>query len=125
VPLILEGVTKMMVAKWLFKRSSDFIAKVSDKATPLPYITAKNNDNIFTMRAFRALIEDEDIDGLEYLVGKEDPDLEIALAKDPADMSPNEIGAHIKIEHVLFRLYNNIDLKTPFTSEEAMDMRGY
>jgi hypothetical protein len=31
--------TKMMVAKWLFKRSSDFIAKVSDKATPLPYIT--------------------------------------------------------------------------------------
>jgi hypothetical protein len=30
VPLILEGVTKMMVAKWLFKRSSDFIAKVSD-----------------------------------------------------------------------------------------------
>jgi hypothetical protein len=45
----------MMVAKWLFKRSSDFIAKVSDKATPLPYITAKNNDNIFTMRAFRAL----------------------------------------------------------------------
>jgi hypothetical protein len=34
VPLILEGVTKMMVAKWLFKRSSDFIAKVSDKATP-------------------------------------------------------------------------------------------
>jgi hypothetical protein len=46
VPLILEGVTKMMVAKWLFKRSSDFIAKVSDKATPLPYITAKNNDNI-------------------------------------------------------------------------------
>jgi hypothetical protein len=33
VPLILEGVTKMMVAKWLFKRSSDFIAKVSDKAT--------------------------------------------------------------------------------------------
>jgi hypothetical protein len=45
------------------------------------------------MRAFRALIEDEDIDGLEYLVGKEDPDLEIALAKDPADMSPNEIGA--------------------------------
>jgi hypothetical protein len=28
------------------------------------------------------------IDGLEYLVGKEDPDLEIALAKDPADMSP-------------------------------------
>jgi hypothetical protein len=29
VPLILEGVTKMMVAKWLFKRSSDFIAKVS------------------------------------------------------------------------------------------------
>jgi hypothetical protein len=31
------------------------------------------------MRAFR----DED-DGLEYLVGKEDPDLEIALAKDPA-----------------------------------------
>jgi hypothetical protein len=41
VPLILEGVTKMMVAKWLFKRSSDFIAKVSDKATPLPYITAK------------------------------------------------------------------------------------
>jgi hypothetical protein len=77
------------------------------------------------MRAFRALIEDEDIDGLEYLVGKEDPDLEIALAKDPADMSPNEIGAlNIKIEHVLFRLYNNIDLKTPFTSEEeAMDMR--
>jgi hypothetical protein len=48
--------------------------------------------------------------------------LEIALAKDPADMSPNEIGA-LKIEHVLFRLYNNIDLKTPFTSEEAMDMR--
>jgi hypothetical protein len=42
VPLILE-VTKMMVAKWLFKRSSDFIAKVSDKATPT-YITAKNND---------------------------------------------------------------------------------
>jgi hypothetical protein len=40
VPLILEGVTKMMVAKWLFKRSSDFIAKVSDKA-PLPYITAR------------------------------------------------------------------------------------
>jgi hypothetical protein len=39
-------------------------------------------------------------------------------------MSPNEIGAlNIKIEHVLFRLYNNIDLKTPFTSEEAMDMR--
>jgi hypothetical protein len=30
------------------QRSSDFIAKVSDKATPLPYITAKN-DNIFTM----------------------------------------------------------------------------
>jgi hypothetical protein len=52
-----------------------------------------------------------------------DPDLEIALAKDPPDMSPNEIGAlNIKIEHVLFRLYNNIDLKTP-TSEEAMDMR--
>jgi hypothetical protein len=41
VPLILEGVTKMLVAKWLFKRSSDFIAEVSDKATPLPYITAK------------------------------------------------------------------------------------
>jgi hypothetical protein len=94
VPLILEGVTKMMVAKWLFKRSSDFIAKVSDKATPLPYITAKNNDNIL-YESFRALIEDEDIDGLEYLVGKEDPDLEIALAKDPADMSPNEIGALI------------------------------
>jgi hypothetical protein len=35
VPLILEGVTKMMVAKWLFKRSSDFIAKVSDKATAI------------------------------------------------------------------------------------------
>jgi hypothetical protein len=70
----------MMVAKWLFKRSSDFIAKVSDKATPLPYITAKTT-LFFTMRAFRALIEDEDIDGLEYLVGKEDPDLEIALAK--------------------------------------------
>jgi hypothetical protein len=36
-------------------------------------------------------------------------------------MSPNEIGAlNIKIEHVLFRLYNNIDLKTPFTSEEDM-----
>jgi hypothetical protein len=31
------------------QRSSDFIAKVSDKATPLPYITAKNNDNIFYM----------------------------------------------------------------------------
>jgi hypothetical protein len=61
----------MMVAKWLFKRSSDFIAKVSDKATPLPYITAKNNDNIFYYESFRALIEDEDIDGLEYLVGKE------------------------------------------------------
>jgi hypothetical protein len=27
--------------------------------------------------SFRALIEDEDIDGLEYLVGKEDPDLEM------------------------------------------------
>jgi hypothetical protein len=81
----------MMVAKWLFKRSSDFIAKVSDKATPCH--TSQQRDNIFTMRAFRALIEDEDIDGLEYLVGKEDPDLEIALAKDPADMSPNEIGA--------------------------------
>jgi hypothetical protein len=27
------------------QKSSDFIAKVSDKATP-PYITAKNNDNI-------------------------------------------------------------------------------
>jgi hypothetical protein len=67
------------------QRSSDFIAKVSDKATPLH--TSQHNDNIFTMRAFRALIEDEDIDGLEYLVGKEDPDLEIALAKDPADMS--------------------------------------
>jgi hypothetical protein len=41
------------------------------------------------------------LDGLEYLVGKEDPDLEILLAKDPADMSPNEIGAlNIKIEHV-------------------------
>jgi hypothetical protein len=70
------------------------------------------------MRAFRALIEDEDIDGLEYLVGKEDPDLEIALAKDPADMSPNEIGANIKIEHVLFRLYNNIDLKTPLLQKK-------
>jgi hypothetical protein len=35
------------------------------------------------------------------IVGKEDPDLEIALAKDPADMSPNEIGAlnNIKTEH--------------------------
>jgi hypothetical protein len=39
-------------------------------------------------------------------------------------MSPNEIVLY-KIEHVLFRLYNNIDLKTPFTLEEAMDMRGY
>jgi hypothetical protein len=57
----------MMVAKWLFKRSSDFIAKVSDKATPLPYITARIT-TIFYYRAFRALIEDEDIDGLEYLV---------------------------------------------------------
>jgi hypothetical protein len=56
VPLILEGVTKMMVAKWLFKRSSDFIAKVSDKATPLPYTSQqKNNDNIFTMRALGPL----------------------------------------------------------------------
>jgi hypothetical protein len=50
---------------------------------------------------------------------KEDPDLEIALAKDPADMSPNEIGAlNIKIEHVLFRLYNNIDLKTPLLQKK-------
>jgi hypothetical protein len=48
VPLILEGVTKMMVAKWLFKRSSDFIAKVSDKATPLPYIT-KEETTIFLL----------------------------------------------------------------------------
>jgi hypothetical protein len=32
----------MMVAKWLFKRSYFFIAKVSDKATPT-YITAENN----------------------------------------------------------------------------------
>jgi hypothetical protein len=63
VPLILEGVTKMMVAKWLFKRSSDFIAKVSDKATPCHTSQQKNNDNIFTMRAL-GLIEDEDIDGL-------------------------------------------------------------
>jgi hypothetical protein len=102
------------------KRSSDFIA-VSDKAT---HIHHSKVTTIFYYEIFRALIEDEDIDGLEYLVGKEDPDLEIALAKDPADMSPNEIGAlNIKIEHVLFRLYNNIDLKTPFTSEEAMDMR--
>jgi hypothetical protein len=55
----------------------------------------------------------------------EDPDLEIALAI-LLTCLPNEIGAlNIKIEHVLFRLYNNIDLKTPFTSEEAMDMRGY
>jgi hypothetical protein len=40
------------------------------------------------------------------IVGKEDPDLEIALAKDPADMSPNEIGAlnNIKTEHLLFIL---------------------
>jgi hypothetical protein len=44
-----------MMAKWLFKRSSDFIAKVSsDKATPC-HITAKNNDNIFTMRALGPL----------------------------------------------------------------------
>jgi hypothetical protein len=34
------------------QRSSDFIARVSE-TTPLPYITAKNND-FFTMRAFRA-----------------------------------------------------------------------
>jgi hypothetical protein len=52
------------------QRSSDFIAKVSDKQLLYTY-HSKNNDNIFTMRAFRALIEDEDIDG-EYLVGKED-----------------------------------------------------
>jgi hypothetical protein len=44
----------MMVAKWLFKRSSDFIAKVSDKATPC-HTSAKNNDNIFTMRALGPL----------------------------------------------------------------------
>jgi hypothetical protein len=107
------------------QRSSDFIAKVSDKATPC-HTSQQRITTIFYYESFRALIEDEDIDGLEYLVGKEDPDLEIALAKDPADMSPNEIGAlNIKIEHVLFRLYNNIDLKTPFTSEEAMDERGY
>jgi hypothetical protein len=56
------------------------------------------------------------LDGLEY-VGKEDPDLEIALAKDPACL-PNEIGAlNIKIEHVLFRLYN-IDLKTPLLQKK-------
>jgi hypothetical protein len=41
-------------------------------------------------------------------------------------MSPNEIGAlNIKIEHVLFRLYNNIDLKTLYfrrsDGEEAID----
>jgi hypothetical protein len=70
-----------MVAKWLFKRSSDFIAKYCQKATPLPYITAKNNDNIFTKwEPLGPFIEDEDIDGLEYLVGKEDPDLEIAFS---------------------------------------------
>jgi hypothetical protein len=47
----------------------------------------------------------------------------LLLARDPVDMSPNEIGALIKIEHVLFRLYNNIDLKQLLTLEEAMDMR--
>jgi hypothetical protein len=37
-------------------------------------------------------------------------------------MSPNEIGAlNIKIEHVLFRLYNNIDLKTPFTQKDGYE----
>jgi hypothetical protein len=36
-------------------------------------------------------------------------------------MFPNEIG--LLILKYTTRLYNNIDLKTPFTSEEAMDMR--
>jgi hypothetical protein len=53
----------MMVAKWLFKRSSDFIAEVSDKATLLYIHHSKKITTIFFMRAFRALIEDEeDID---------------------------------------------------------------
>jgi hypothetical protein len=41
------------------QRSSDFIAKVSDKATPLPYIQKRTT--IFYYMSFRALIEDEDI----------------------------------------------------------------
>jgi hypothetical protein len=60
VPLTWKEWTKMVAKKWLFKDHLIFIAKVSDKATPFAIHTAKNNDNIF-MRAFRALIEDEDI----------------------------------------------------------------
>jgi hypothetical protein len=52
-------------------------------------------------------------------VGKS-PDLEIALARDPADVSPCRIGAlNIKIEHVLYSgCIIIVILKTPFTSEE-------
>jgi hypothetical protein len=43
------------------QRSSDFIAKVSDKATPFAIHHSKRITTIFFMRAFRALIEDEEI----------------------------------------------------------------
>jgi hypothetical protein len=124
IPLHFDGVTKMMAAKWLFKKSSEFIAKVADKATPLPYIKSKNNDNSFTMRALRGLLEDENIQGLSYIMEKEEPEIAVALAQDTEDMTPNDVGAlNIKIENALFRIYNNIGLKTELDNDEHLDLK--
>lgn len=121
VPMYIGGVTELLVAKWLFTKTREIIATVADKATPLPYIEAKNRDNEFTFRTFVELIESDDISGLKDIFAEEAPDVYLELNKDFAAMTKNEMGSlNIKIENILFRIYNNTGLQTPLSEDEVI-----
>jgi hypothetical protein len=124
VPMYIGGVTELLVAKWLFTKTREVIATVADKATPLPYIEAKNRDNEFTLRTFVELIESDDISGLKDIFAEEDADVYLALNKDFADMTKNEMGSlNIKIENILYKIYNNTDLKRPLSEDEVIAIK--
>lgn len=124
IPLYVGGVTELIIAKWLFNKTRDVIVKVADKTAVLPYIQAKNNDNEFTLRTYVELIESDDISGLKKIISDELPDVYLALNQDLKNLSFNEMGAlNIKIENILYRIYNNTGLAVPIEEAELLALK--
>ena len=113
-----DGAVKLLASKWLFEKARGIIMEVSNKATILPYIQAKNNDIAFTSSVLNSLIEAPSLPELTSLINEEVPEYALAVRKGIKDLSPNEVGAlNIKIEAALYNIYNNT-ISSPLLKDE-------
>lgn len=107
--LVLQGMSKLKVAEWLFKRTKRFIEDAKLSKGDLPYLQNKKIE----IEAATALFADisTNIEGLGDNIAELVPEFGVYLSsRDKALMSTNELGAmNIKVEKAIYDIYNGIE----------------